>query len=74
MQQTTIFQHPDGRGTISYDHTARQLVISNEDEGTSTTALIGKVGLRELAEALLKLAEQSECDQVLKQGAMVASS
>ena len=57
MQQTTIYSHPEGQGAIAYDPTARQLVISNESDGTSTTALIGKLGMRELGEALLKLAD-----------------
>lgn len=55
MTYLCIFDHPDGKGTIEFH--AGNLIVSNEDNDTSTTVLIGPDGMRDLARRLAALAD-----------------
>ena len=55
-----LYLHPDGEGEIFFEASTGRLSTSNEAEGLNAHALIGPIGLRDLAAKLLALADKLE--------------
>lgn len=59
----SVYRHPDGDGDIRFDAETSRLFLLNESEGLSAFAVIGPLGLRDVAEELLALAAKLEVKQ-----------
>jgi len=59
----TLYRHPDGMGAVSFDAATFRLFLLNETEALSAWAYVGPDGLRELAEKLLALADETGAHQ-----------